>query len=453
MRCASLLSLWQYFRRILKKFISPRQASRDTTAPTSDHGHQTNSVVYPRENNTQSDNSKATTERIHSELETLREELERKNKELEQLKRQIAELKYELQRQRDDKDKYINEIEDRKNQGTTMVRKIIDLEKQVQLERSLYRDGSVSNSGVFAMNGANPVTFKDIRMKISQTTVKIIESMIKQKTLRYENIYRWYNERGNSFSDTQPSKSVLKRVVRHGISSQLATIWNTVLLNDPISLRPADKVFATHDTIFDEIQALDSKLSKSSKIAMLVVRVGSEFSSLLLNKIPEPMNVEDKFQADVNYDPFSDLPDKAHTIRENLLSFLDAKTDSVIETLSRFGNEKSVRQSRSSIRLLVYLCIHAQLQMEVMGNGEMVMFFAGSASDQSIRNTERAEGIKELGAIKFRDDLYNNVDSLSSAEEDLTIFMTISPGVANIKWEGDRITIKKVVDMCDVLCF
>ncbi|RUP48821.1 hypothetical protein BC936DRAFT_143896 [Jimgerdemannia flammicorona] len=460
----SASQLCQNILRVLKKSV-PRQDNRYTAVPTSDNGHQTNSatvgteleVLHHWENNTRSDDLKTTVEKLNSELETLREELEQTNikhkdelehqeKFHEQLKdtvkaweRKVADLTNELQRQ---KDKYTKE-------KTAMAGRMGDLEKKIQLERSLCpptQDGYVSEqkSGLFVMDGANPERFAKTWKKISLIRVKIIEGMSEQKGLRYENINKWYNERVNSFSNsenTRLKKSVLKRVVQHGISSQLATIWNTVLLNDPITLRPADKVFVTHDTIFDEIQALDLKPSKSSKIAMLVARVGSEFASLLLKKIPEPMNVENKFHAAVKYDPFSDLSYKTFNIRKDLLSFLDAKTDSVTETLAIFGNEESVRQSRSSVRFLVYLCIHARLQMEVMGNGEMVVFFAGTASDQSIRNVERTEGVKELDAIRFRNDLYNIVDSLSSAEEDLTVCMTISPGVANIKWEGDRVTI------------
>ncbi|RUP45150.1 hypothetical protein BC936DRAFT_148553 [Jimgerdemannia flammicorona] len=416
--------------------------------------------------------------RFGPEHHRLREEIKTEfQHELSKAEQQISHLTYENERHREQKEDYLIRIEKMNFERSEIYSKIMDLEKKLVLEMSFRPQ--VENhtaTGIFAMDGANPMKLNQTLPKVYMKMRKIVENMLTRGALKTEAIRVRYDEllrhatiptdRANKLS-----RSVQKRVVEHAISVTLAAIWDVILLGEggKVERRAGGVIFPEIEQMFDELRSLQD--GEVSEMSVLVGRMKAELARQLLGKLPVPteMEVEKLFNEQPDYNPFAKL---GYRHNEKMFAFWYQMAEAVFQTLVKFTDKNVLKQWESSVRFLVYTCIHVRLQMEVIGSGGMTVYFAGSTIDYrailkdrqggqrgkagSVRGDVAGEA-RGSNAVRLESELHDAVESINRSkrdeecEEDELVFLTIFPGIANVKVNNERITVDQIEKQCSVL--
>ncbi|RUS34921.1 hypothetical protein BC938DRAFT_477811 [Jimgerdemannia flammicorona] len=346
------------------------------------------------------------------------------------------ELTYENKRLQE---QHLKDVEILAAEKTTMYGKLMEMEKQLHTELSLRPrsgDGG-SNSGLHAMDGVNPVTFNQSWLKLYQTLRKLVDNMITQNSLQTDTIRSFYEDfvggivsMNNASGVARFNKPIQKRLIEHIIISKLTTIWDTAILGDVFEFVPAETIFPELEQTFAVLQSLRPNSSKESEIKVLVTRTKSEFARLLIDKLPKP-----GIEMTLSDGPFHscNLPSD---IADKLYDFWILRCRTVMDVLNRLGDQEAWT---SSIFSLVYTCIHIRLQMEIMEGEGLAIIFAGTALDRiSILGEDTGSGV-----VSLRSDWHNATQSVNRSkkgeehQEDRSVLLTVFPGVASLKTNGD----------------
>ncbi|RUS33329.1 hypothetical protein BC938DRAFT_472111 [Jimgerdemannia flammicorona] len=392
----------------------------------------------------------------------LREEIKIEfQQELSKAEQQIAHLTYEKDRHREQKEDYLNRIEKMNIERSEIYSKIMDLEKKLVLEMSFRPQENQAATGIFAMDGANPMTLNQTWPKVYMTMRKAVENMFKQGALRTDVIHARYDEllrHATIPTDRtgKPGKSVQKRLVEHAISVKLAAIWDVILLDEGgrVERSAGEAIFPEIEKAFKELGSLQD--GQVSEMSVLVGRMKAELARQLLGRLPVPtdVEVEKKFKEQPDFNPFVGLGSR---YGEQMRKFWRQMAETVIQTLAEFTGESTLEQWMLSVYFLVYTCIHVRLQMEAIGSGGMMVFFAGSTIDCLAILKEEQRG-KSGSSVVLESELHDAVESINRSkrgeecEEDKMVFLTVFPGVANVKMNDGRITIdEQIQKQCLVL--